>query len=181
MKKRTTMLIMSMTLAVLLIAGGTFAWFTATADPVVNEFQAGTLIMSVEECFNACDARNVNPGDCIQKHVRFHNDGTKRMFVRVDLEEIFMDMTGANLDPDGIVSYDLGPNWVLHTDGYYYYTLEVEAGDVTEEIISEVCFDGPAMDNTYQGSKFTLTVKSEAIQVTNGAAEDVWGIDPSTL
>ena len=181
MKKKSLMLIMSMTLAVLLIAGGTFAWFTANADPVVNEFEAGTLIMSVQECFNACDAANVNPGDCIKKNVRFHNDGTKRMFVRVDLAEMFENTEGDALDPEGIISYDIGDNWILHTDGYYYYTEEVDPEEYTGKIITKVCFDGPAMDNDYQGSKFTLTVISEAIQVTNGAATDVWGIYPPDL
>lgn len=180
MKKRNTVLILTSLLVVLLVAGGTVAWFTASADPVVNEFTAGTLIMSVDECFNACDARNVNPGDCIQKHVRFHNDGTKRMFVRVELEALFKDKDGAVLDPDGIVSYDIGPDWVLVGD-YYYYTKEVKSGKYTGEIISEVCFDGPAMDNDYQGAKFTLTVKSEAIQVTNRAAQTEWGVNPKGL
>ena len=31
------------------------------------------------------------------------------------------------------------------------------------------------MDNDYQGSSFSLTVKSEAIQATNGAAKAEWG------
>ena len=181
MKKKNLVLITTAALVVLLIAGGTMAWFTAEADPVTNNFKAGTLIMSVDECFNACDARNVNPGDCIQKHVRFHNDGTKKMFVRVDLEAIFKDADGNELDPEGIVSYDIGDDWVLHTDGYYYYTKEVKAGKYTGEIISEVCFDGPNMDNEYQGARFTLTVNSEAVQVTNGAALDVWGVNPLNL
>lgn len=177
MKKRKWMVGSVMILALILVAGGTLAWFTASAGPVVNEFKAGTLIMSVDECFNACDARNVNPGDCIQKHVRFHNDGTKRMFVRVELEAIFKDKDGAVLEPDGIISYNIGPDWVLVGD-YYYYTKEVKPGKYTGEIISKVCFDGPDMDNSYQGSKFTLTVKSEAIQVTHGAALAEWGVNP---
>nr|WP_300003263.1 TasA family protein [Tissierella sp.] len=179
MKKRRIMLVSSLILVILLVAGGTMAWFTATADPVVNEFKAGTVIIRVGECFNACDAANVNPGDCIQKHVKFYNDGTKRMFVRVELDAKFIDET---LEMDGVVSYDIGADWVLHTDGYYYYTKEVAPlTGKTSEIISEVCFDGPAMDNTYQGAKFTLTVKSEAIQVTNGAALAEWGVNPLSL
>ena len=180
MKKSKLMLGSAIMLAVLLVAGGTLAWFTATADPVTNEFEAGTLIMSVQECFNACDAQNVNPGDCIKKQVRFKNDGTKRMFVRVRLDAVFKDKDGVELDPEGIISYDIGEGWVLK-DGYYYYTEEVESGKLTPKLISEVCFDGENMGNEYQGSKFTLTVNSQAIQVTNGAAEDVWKVDPKNL
>ena len=180
MKKRKWILGSAMILVVILVAGGTLAWFTATADPVVNEFTAGTVILTVNECFNECDAWNVNPGDRIQKHVKFCNDGTKRMFVRVQLEEAMFSSTGAPLETDGVVSYEIGEGWVLVGD-YYYYTEEVKPGECTPFIITEVVFDGPNMDNTYQGSHFTLTVKSEAIQVTNGAALAEWGVYPLDL
>lgn len=173
MKKRKMMLGMSVVLAVLLIAGGTFAWFTASADPVVNEFEAGTLKLSVKECFNQCDAMNVNPGDTIKKRVIFCNDGTKRMFVRVDLDAAF---ENENLDLD-VVDYEIGEGWIKGEDGLYYYEKSVCPGECTPYLIKGVTFDGEGMDNEYQGEKFTLTVKSEAIQATNGAAEAVWGED----
>ena len=170
MKKRTMMLVVSMTLAVLLIAGGTFAWFTAQADPVVNEFKAGTLLLGVTEVFDEEMAQNVNPGDCYEKIVRLCNEGTKRMFVRVAIDAMFED----ELETEGVVSYDIGEGWIDGGDGYYYYQDSVCPGHCTPELITEVCFDGENMDNDYQGKGFTLTITPDAVQATNGAADSVW-------
>ncbi len=176
MKKKRFMLGSAIMLAVLLIAGGTFAWFTANADPVVNEFTAGTIKMNLVDAF--CEATSVNPGDCYNKVVFVENEGTKRMFVRIKLTPAFPNMPNADLD---LVKFEILNGWVLHTDGYYYYPYEVAPGADTPNIIKRVCFDGPGMGNEYQGSYFTLTVESEAIQVTNDAAAAEWGIDPLTL
>lgn len=171
------MLLTSMMLAVLLIAGGTFAWFTATTEPVTNEFKAGTLIMSVNEEFYECEADNVNPGDCIDKEVYFCNDGTKRMFVRVKLDAAFED----ELETMGVVSYNIGAGWIDGGDGYYYYETSVGPDCCTPALITEVCFDGPNMNNDYQGKGFTLTVAPEAVQATHDAYLDVWGQGVPTL
>ena len=176
MKKRKMMLGSAMILAVLLVAGGTLAWFTATAEPVVNEFTAGTLKMNLVDAY--CEAKNVNPGDCYNKVVFVENEGTKRMFVRIKLTPEFPNMPNADLN---LVEFNVLPGWVLHTDGYYYLTQEVAPGADTPNIIKKVCFDGPGMGNEYQGAYFTLTVETDAIQVTNGAALAEWGVNPLTL
>lgn len=173
MKKSKLMLGTVMMLAVLLVAGGTLAWFTAKADPVVNEFTAGTLKMNLVDSY--CEATNVNPGDCIDKVVFVENTGTKRMFVRIKLTPEFPNMSDADLN---LVDFPILNGWVLHTDGYYYYPHEVLPGADTPNLIKKVCFDGPGMGNEYQGAYFTLTVESEAIQVTNGAALAEWGVYP---
>lgn len=176
MKKRNVMLVSAILLVVLLVAGGTLAWFTASAGPVVNEFTAGTIEMKLMDYF--CERVNVNPGDCYPKNIYIKNTGTKRMFARIKLTREFVGMPSGNLD---LVSYDILYGWVLHTDGYYYYPFEIAPGFLTPPIIEEVCFDGPGMGNEYQGKQFILTAESEAIQVTNGAALAVWGVDPLTL
>ncbi len=163
-------------LVVLLVAGGTLAWFTASTEPVVNEFTAGTLKMNLVDSY--CIATNVNPGDCYDKIIFVENEGTKRMFVRVKLTPEFTNMPNGDLS---LVDFPILNGWVLHTDGYYYYPFELAPGADTPNLIKQVCFDGPGMGNEYQGVEFTLTVESEAIQVTNGAALAEWGIDPLTL
>lgn len=125
-----------------------------------------------------CEATNVNPGDCYNKIVFVENEGTKRMFVRVKLTPEFPNMVNGDLN---LVDFPILNGWVLHTDGYYYYPHELAPGADTPNLIKKVCFDGPGMGNEYQGQKFTLTVESEAIQVTNGAALAEWGVNPKTL
>ena len=192
MKKRNIMLASAIALAVLLVAGGTMAWFTATAGPVVNTFQAGTVDIELHDKTYALDSEelidfpeegfsNVNPGDYYPKIVNVENIGSKRAFVRMKLTPEFTNMVG-NATPDySLVDYSILNGWVLHTDGWHYYPFIVESGDSTPNLIESVEFAGQAMGNEYQGATFTLTVEAEAIQVTNGAALDQWLVDPLTL
>jgi predicted ribosomally synthesized peptide with SipW-like signal peptide len=185
MKKRNLMLGSAILLVVLLVAGGTFAWFTATTEEVTNSFTAGTLDIELIDEFEG--ALNVNPGDCYEKIVYVNNLGTKRAFVRIAKDMVF---DNPQLDL-GVVTYELGEGWVEH-DGYFYYTEELAAKDgntidrttdlfAMNENETQICFLGAEMGNDYQGAKLDINIKAEAIQVTNGAAADEWGIDPLTL
>ncbi len=192
MKKRNLMLGSAIMLAVLLVAGGTMAWFTASTDPVVNEFKAGTLKIELIDEFEG--APNVNPGDCYKKLVYVNNLGTKRAFVRIKKDLVL------NSDPNGaadialnmnVVEYTLGEGWVEH-NGYFYYTRELAAKDgntidkttplfATDEKGNNICFAGEGMGNEYQGAELAITIKAEAIQVTNGAPVDEWDVNPLLL
>ena len=83
------MVISSLLLAVLMIAGGTMAWFTANSGPVVNKFKAGTLTIDLKECFDAKKAKNVNPGDCFKKGIYVKNTGTKKAYIRIKASAVF--------------------------------------------------------------------------------------------
>ena len=175
-KKRSMMIGSVILLVILLIGGGTFAWFSYSTRPVVNNFQAGTLKYSVYECFDGRMAQNVNPGDCFNKWVWFKNNGTKKMFIRAKITPEF---EGGILPVDGVVKLTVPSGWVFK-DGYYYYPRVILPG-YSVQLLEKVCFDGPSMGNEYQGKKLTLTIMSEAIQATNGAPTALWGFDPGTL
>jgi predicted ribosomally synthesized peptide with SipW-like signal peptide len=184
MKKRTIMIGSAILLAVLLVAGGTMAWFTASTDPVGNVFTAGTVAIELTDNFEG--APNVNPGDCYEKEVYVTNTGTKRALVRIKKDMVFKNVNEEDLAMD-VVEYMLGENWTYEEDGYFYYnqvlapeTDQSPAGMTTPLFKdNKICFDGEDMDNSYQGAQFTITVKAEAIQATNGAPTDSeWAIDP---
>lgn len=176
MKKRNIMLGSAVLLAVLLVVGGTMAWFTATAEPVVNSFKAGTVAIKINDTFNTELAQNVNPGDKYDKVVSVTNEGSKRAYIRVKLTPLF-----SGQQDTSVVTYPTLANWVLHTDGWYYYKNIVLPQADTSNLIEKVLFAGAAMGNGYQGATFTLTVEAEAIQATNGAINDQWGVDPVAL
>lgn len=174
--KKSIVILMTTALVALLVVGGTMAWFTAEAE-ATNSFKAGTLTINLVDEFDEEEAQNVNPGDCYDKTVYVENTGTKRAYIRVKLTPKF---DPNNLSTD-VVTYlvdDWEKNWAL-IDGWYYYRGEVDAktGETTK-LIEKVCFDGEGMGNDYQDASFTLEVKAEAIQVTNGAINAEWGIDP---
>lgn len=180
MKKRI-MLAISLLAVVAIIAGGTFAWFTAQADPVVNEFKAGTMGLNTYEVFYP--PTNVNPGDNFVKLAWFHSTGTKRAYVRAKLTPEFINLPNApeGFEPDmSIVEYAAGYGWRYNPDDdYYYYKYMVDPNKFwlshTLPLIKKVTFNGEKMNNKYQGAEFTLTIESESIQASNGAFQAVWG------
>lgn len=200
MNKKNLLIGSALVLAALLVVGGTMAWFTAAADPIINTFTAGTVEIELHDVqmdngeellFPENGIGKVNPGDEYEKIVYVENTGTKAIYVRVKLTPAWT--KGESSLPLQVGSVDmatfplLNNGWVLHTDGWYYYTEPLAgAGDnvanaVTTHLIEKVKFAGAAMTNDYQDATFTLTVEAQAIQASNGAAEDQWGVDPSDL
>ncbi|MGB4443040.1 MAG: TasA family protein, partial [Dethiobacteria bacterium] len=91
MKKKKNVLIgvLVFSLAALL-AVGTWAWFTATADPVTNQFTAGTVKIEINE-HGFTDVVNWNPGDTTEKKVSVKSKGSKASYVRVSLTPVWED------------------------------------------------------------------------------------------
>lgn len=191
MKKRS-MFLMSFALLLLLVVGGTMAWFTAESGEVVNTFKAGTVEIELHDDFSqeeGKDVLNVNPGDAYDKIVYVENTGTKRAYIRVQLTPEWTLVEGKNF-PEELTSStltpailsELGDNWIQIGDWYYYKEIlnPVAEGDkdATSNLITEVKFDGPSMTSEYQGATFKLKVKAEAIQASNDAIKDEWKIDP---
>lgn len=176
MKKKNTVLILTSLLVVMLVVGGTMAWFTATAEPVENKFKAGTVKIKLIDKFDEEAAQNVNPGDCYDKEVYVKSSGTKKTQVRIKQEAFFE----GGLPTEGVVKYEIDPIWELKDDGFYYYKMILEEGVETARFFvdNKVCFDGANMGNEYQGKLFTIKFEAEAIQATNGAPTAAgWKLD----
>lgn len=184
MKKGKIILGSAIMLVILLVTGGTLAWFTSTTEPVLNEFTAGTLEIELVDEFEG--APNVNPGDCYDKVVYVKNLGTKKAMVRVHESTIIENYNMLGLENVGeanmdIIKFQVNENW--HHDvanNYFYYKNVLEPGAETQPILEgQICFDGPSMGNQYQGSRFQIILEADAIQATNGApGEEGWMFDP---
>lgn len=173
-KKRNMMLATALLLVVLLIGGGTFAWFTASTLPKTNKFQAGTLKITLVDRFCEELAKNVNPGDCYYKEIYVKNEGTKRAVVRIKKDMAF-DNPVLSLAP---ISSSIDSNW-FEKNGYYIYKWVLDPGESTAGLFKydKICFSGPLMGNEYQGQRFNIKVKAEAIQATHQAPwENGWGV-----
>jgi len=77
-------------LAALMVAAGTWAWFTAEAEPVINQFTTGTVEIEIIDEYE--EITNWNPGDTADKDVSIENLGTKCAYVRVKLTPAWGDM-----------------------------------------------------------------------------------------
>lgn len=187
MKKRNMIVGISILLIVLLIGGGTFAWFTAKTEAVTNEFTAGTVEIELIDKFDG--APNVNPGDCYRKEIYVKNTGTKKAYIRIKADAVFDNPAlstsvlryGIN-DPINWGPINLLPGWEFK-DGYFYYNRIVLPGYHTRPLLesNRVGFDGPSMDDDYQGAKLDIKIQAEAIQATNGAIQAEWGVSFPTV
>lgn len=147
---------------------------------------------------------NTNPGDCATIVWNIENIGTKRAEIRVKIDSEWLRQTSADtwakFEPDIDPELDYkgraaffapkGDEWVMYEDEegmWLYYTgnallgsYDIEKGEEGENSV-QLClvvgFDGPNMDNQYQGKKFKISGEVQAVQTTNGAPEAVWGID----
>jgi len=147
---------------------------------------------------------NTNPGDCATIVWNIENIGTKRAEIRVKIDSEWLRQTSADtwakfepdidpeLDYEGRAAFfaPKGDEWVMYEDEegmWLYYTgnallgsYDIEKGEEGENSV-QLClvvgFDGPNMDNQYQGKKFKISGEVQAVQTTNGAPEAVWGID----
>jgi predicted ribosomally synthesized peptide with SipW-like signal peptide len=89
MKKKLTLSVFCIAVAIAAMMGGTLAWFTDTDTTPTNTFKAGVLSLDVNDKFNFEDKTydDFTPGDNVAKTVNATNDGTKREFVRVMITE----------------------------------------------------------------------------------------------
>lgn len=199
MKSRMMVSLLVIALAAAVIGGGTMAWFTdeAASDPVT--FTAGTVDIEVGLGEMPNGIGNVNPGDCFDVNATIKNNGSKNVVLKLD------DITGAfNLLGDvdmSLVSINFQDantdDWRQSADGKWLIVFKGEAEDdyhnlsnyviyyrgapiVKDESVTlalKVCFDGPKMDDDYQGATFTLNGTFYAIQASNNAPYYEWGTD----
>lgn len=172
MKKKKNVLIgvLVFSLAALL-AVGTWAWFTATADPLTNQFTAGTVKIEINE-HGFTDVVNWNPGDTTEKKVSVKSKGSKASYVRVSLTPVWED----NLPIDNVILNWNENDWV-YSGGWYYYKQILGAGQETPLLLQSVTLDGSGTGDQYQGKALQIVVDAEAVQASHGAYKDAWGLD----
>ena len=193
MKSRMLISLLVIALAAAAIGGATMAWFTAEAnleqDGEQVTFTAGTVVVNVDEVpeITTMEDRsidNVNPGDCATICWNILNEGTKRAELRVKVDSGWGDEVD---EAEQVVFFAPTPDsgWVMYEDedeegGLWLYYINGPVEPVSEEdegvkLCLVVGFDGPSMDNRYQGFDYSIGGTVYAVQASNGAPEDLWG------
>ena len=158
-------------LVVGLTVGGTLAFLAANLE-ATNEFQYVEAACVVTENFERNESTGLMEKSDIKVNIPENTSTTKYMstYVRVTLVCNWQDSEGnvaAKFDVPTLPA-DLGEGWVLGSDGYYYYTEALSAGEATTAL-----FDSVITSGTDDGYILSVTVTAEAIQ-TNSAVT-VWG------
>ena len=180
MKKSILVGMLVFSLAALMVVGGTLAWFTSEAE-VTNTFTAGTVeIEVVEDGAKGSIIENWNPGDTTDYDVSVKSLGSKQTYVRVKLEPVWYDDDEeAEVDENNVeltLAEDWEDYWVL-ADGWYYYKNILGEDDETSLLLDEVHLKGEETDNKYQGLTLKIKVEAQAVQASNKAYQDAWGIN----
>jgi len=179
MKKSILVGMLVFSLAALMVVGGTLAWFTSEAE-VTNTFTAGTVEIEVLEKGETEDITNWNPGDTTDYDVSVKSLGSKQTYVRVKLEpEWYNGEIEANVDKDN-VELTLAENWEKYwvlADGWYYYKNILGEDDETSLLLDKVHLKGKETGNEYQGLTLKIKVEAQAVQASNKAYQDAWGIN----
>lgn len=172
MKKRTTIVGSILVLVVLLIVGGTMAWFTHNEE-ATNVFAAGTVEIQVNETYN--QPIDWKPGAKTQKEVSIESLGSKQSYVRVALIPKWDDSSLPINNVELIFADDYADNWI-YKDGWHYYKHILDGDKETSLLLKKVELKDET-DDDYQGKTLEIKVKAEAVQASHEAYKEVWGID----
>lgn len=167
--KKKSIVISTIILTILLISGASMAWFSHDSS-LSNEFRMGTVeVEVVEQGFIDINGAEATTYD---KNVQVRSLGSKRTYVRVRLVPHW---SNPSL-PVSNVELNLAneSDWILHTDGYYYFKYYLNQDDITSLLLESVTFTELGPD--YEGEVFTLKVVAEGVQISNDAWKKVWGL-----
>ncbi|MGE7780254.1 TasA family protein [Peribacillus sp. NPDC097264] len=193
LKKKLGMGIMSGIMGISLIGGGTFAYFSDSAD-ASGTFAAGTLDLSVQPT-KIIDISNIAPGDSMTRVFELHNDGT------LDIKDVTLGTQYSVVDTKGDNTEDFGKyievEFLYNMDQYneiiYKTTLDKLKGmspkAVSEKIFNEALdggilkvgdehdlvvkfnfIDNEGDQNQFQGDKLKL---SWTFNATQGKGRDL--------
>ena len=166
-RKRLLVLLIAIVALLIVGVGGTLAYIAATADPVINSFQSGSVAADVVEKLE----------DNQKKMIGVTNKGGSAVYVRVRLISYWQAEDGsvvAKPSPDLAVS--CGSNWLAMGE-YYYYTKPLAPGATTTNLLNAP-LTMMAEDDCYQ----VIEVLADTVQAAPAAAvEEVWGVSASTF
>ena len=163
--KRSLVLVVSVLVLLLAVAGGTLAWLTANTGPVVNTFTPAQVSCEVTEDFNGTIKSNVN----------VTNTSDIYAYIRVKLVTYRTNDQGQHIGGTAsLPTFTLGTGWVKYGD-YYFYTKPVAPNQKPETNLTDsMTLIGSYMDT--DGGKQAVDVMAEAIQsVPEDAVKAAWG------
>lgn len=167
MKKKIVALCLCIAMLTIAIAGGTLAYFTDTEEKT-NTFTVGNVDITLEEpkwdSTGSGEAPEVYPGEALAKDPTVTNTGANPCFVRVKVTgwDCLGD-AGNIIYRTDYVDNALGTDWVLHSDGYFYYTKVLAVGAVTDALFDQIVIP-TGLENGDGKTEFDIEVTAYAVQ-----------------
>ena len=167
--KKPLILLAALLLIFTVTAGSTLAYLVASSDPVENVFTPGEMSGEIEEKFDGATKEDVS----------IEITGDADAYVRAAIVVTWKNGAGGDIygkQPISTTDYSMTLNlndWFVGTDGYYYCSSKVEAGEKTPVLIQS-CTQQQACENP--DYKLDVEIIAEAIQAEpKDAVRDAWG------
>lgn len=165
--KRSLVLVVSVLVLLLAVAGGTLAWLTAQ-DSVTNTFSPAHVTCTVEESFNGTEKSNV----------QIKNTSDIPVYIRAYIVVTWKDRQGnvcGQVPVEGTnyeMSINLNKGWTQSGD-YWYCKTAIAPGEFTPVLINSCASKNNAPDDNYN---LSVEIIAEAIQsVPTTTVVGVWG------
>lgn len=181
MNKKIAILALALCMVAAIAVTGTIAYFTDN-DSATNTFTVGNVKIDLTEPKwdeqGKEDAPEVYPTEALAKDPTVTNIGDNPCFVRVSVTG-WDSLIKAGLSQNNItyrtdyVNGKLGDNWVLHTDGYFYYTkvLTTEApNNVTDALFDQIVIPADVTNGDGE-TEYKIDVKAYAVQAQGADAK----------
>lgn len=171
MKKKILAITLCVAMLAIMLVSGTLAYFTDT-NAKTNTFTVGNVDIDLTEPkwdeTGSKDAEDVYPGEALAKDPTVTNNGANPCFVRISVTG-WDALIKAGLSANNItyrtdyVDAELGENWVLYTDGYFYYTKVLAVGATTDALFDQIVIPTDVV-NDATDAEYNLEVKAYAVQ-----------------
>ena len=178
MKKKILAITLCVAMLAIMLVSGTLAYFTDT-NAKTNTFTVGNVDIDLTEPkwdeTGTKDAEDVYPGEPLAKDPTVTNNGANPCFVRISVTG-WDALIKAGLSANNItyrtdyVDAKLGENWVLHTDGYFYYTEVLAVGATTDALFDQIVIPTDVV-NDATDAEYNLEVKAYAVQAQGAKAK----------
>lgn len=181
MKKRILLTGLLVVLVAALSVGITLAYLTSE-DSANNTFTIGNVSIDLTEpnwdATGAAEAEDAYPGEPLAKDPTVTNNGANPCFVRISVTNL--DQFGEN----NMITYRtdyvtgaLGTDWVLHTDGYYYYTKVLAVDETTDALFDQIVMP---FGITNSATAQDIVVTAQAVQA-QGARSSFTAVQAMTV
>ncbi len=182
--QKNKMILIASSLFILLMGIGIFGGYTYASftdkDSRDNGFVATGLKGTIKEDFPK--PGTVELGKTYTKEVTIKNEEHAPFFVRVLVLPEMTSQEGillpSNLGQELVV--DIGNDWQLGEDGFYYYKKVVDYNETTTPLFTKVKIPTSLAD-TYNNANLTINVKSETVSAAGTNYRDAYfhGVTPT--
>lgn len=156
-----------------ILASTSLAYYT-TKGTARNVITSDAITIRIEELDAKGEAYEdpeipLVPASEVTKRVRIENLD-RDSFVRAKIDVVILkNGQPTNLKTDVVKILGKNNKWITRNpgDGWFYYEDILTAGTKTEELMSKVSFDGPTMNNDYQGCTVKVIITAQAVQADN--------------